>query len=99
MSGRSLPSAPSVVTCCSKSQCSTIPAISTTRRSCISPQRPRVAGDRSAVTRLRVSDCSLSWDSVSVPDLLAQPGVRLLALELEEPQALLVAAELVAQVA
>ena len=35
--------------------------------------------------------------AVSCPDLLAQPGVGLLALELEQPQPLLVAAELVAQ--
>ena len=67
---------PSVVTCCSKSQCSTIPAISTTRRNCISPHRPRVAGERSAVTRLRVSDWSLSWDWVRRPDLLAQTRCR-----------------------
>ena len=30
------------------------------------PHRPRVAGERSAVTRLRVSDWSLSWDWVRV---------------------------------
>ncbi len=97
MSGRSLPSAPSVVTCCSKSQCSTIPAISTTRRSCISPQRPRVAGRaqrRHQVARLGLQ---LVLGLGERPDLLAEPGVGLLALELEEPQPLLVAAELLAQ--
>ena len=60
----------------SKSQCSTMPAISTTRRSCISPHRPRVAGERSAVTRLRVSAWSRSWDSVSWPHLLAAGPCR-----------------------
>ena len=34
--------------CSVKSQCSTMPAISTTRRSCISPHRPRACGARSA---------------------------------------------------
>ena len=43
------------------------PAISTTRRSCISPQRPRVAGARSAVARLRVSARSCSWSETSEP--------------------------------
>ena len=35
----------------------TMPAISTVRRRCISPQRPRVAGARKAFTRLPVSAC------------------------------------------
>ena len=55
MSGRSRPLSPSEVTCSEKSQCSSMPAISTTRRSWSSPQRPRVWGLRRAVTRLRVS--------------------------------------------
>ena len=38
----------------SKSQCSTIPASSTTRCSCTSPQRPRTWGARSAPTSDRV---------------------------------------------
>ena len=62
MSGRIRPESESDVTCSSKSQCSSIPAISTTRRSCNSPQRPRVWGERSAVTRLRVSFWSWSWE-------------------------------------
>ena len=37
-------------TCSSKSQRALIPASSTTRRSCSSPQRPRASGRRSAVT-------------------------------------------------
>ena len=65
MSGRRRPSSASVVTCSSKSQWGSIPAISTTRRSCTSPQRPRVCGERRAVTRLRVSFCSCSWVSDS----------------------------------
>ena len=44
MSGRRRPSSPATVVCSSKSQCSSMPASSTTRRSCISPQRPRTAG-------------------------------------------------------
>ena len=51
MSGRSVPSPPRTVTCSSKSQRALIPASSTTRRSCISPQRPRASGRRRAVTR------------------------------------------------
>ena len=62
MSGRIRPLSASEVTCSSKSQCSSMPAISTTRRSCSSPHRPRVWGERRAVTRLRVSFCSWSWE-------------------------------------
>ena len=40
------PSTEVVDTWVSKSQCSSIPAISTTRRSCISPQAPRACGRR-----------------------------------------------------
>ena len=50
-----------VVDCSSKSQYSSMPAISTTRRSCISPQRPRTVGVRSARTRLVVSARSWVW--------------------------------------
>ena len=60
MSGRTTPSSVAADFCSSKSQCSIIPAASTARRSVISPQRPRVAGERSAVTRFRVSFCSCS---------------------------------------
>ena len=60
MSGRARPpSAPSTVTCSSKSHRALIPASSTTRRSCISPHRPRASGRRRAVTRAWV--CSRSW--------------------------------------
>ncbi len=38
-----------------------MPAISTTRRNCISPQRPRTVGVRSARTRLVVSARSCVW--------------------------------------
>src|SRR3954449_8089420 len=54
--------APSSLTaegCSTKSQCSSSPATSTTRRSCTSPQRPRTCGVRRAVTRAAVS--CLSW--------------------------------------
>ena len=69
MSGRATP--PSAVarrlTCSSKSQRALIPASSTTRRSCISPHRPRASGRRSAVTR--------AW--VCVAELVrALPGDR-----------------------
>ncbi len=51
MSGRCAPSLVVRLTCSSKSQWALIPASSTTRRSCISPQRPRASGRRNAVTR------------------------------------------------
>ena len=54
------PSSPVAVTCSSKSQCSSMPVSSTTRRSCISPQRPRTAGAFSALTRLPVASRSFS---------------------------------------
>ena len=44
MSGRTVPSSVAAVTCSSKSQCSSMPAASTARRSVISPQRPRCLG-------------------------------------------------------
>ena len=50
MSGRSVPSGVATATCSSKSQRALIPASSTTRRSCSSPQRPLASGRRSAVT-------------------------------------------------
>ena len=40
MSGRTRPSSPTAVTCSSKSQCSSMPASSTTRRSCDLPPAP-----------------------------------------------------------
>ena len=43
-----------------------IPASSTTRFSCISPQRPRTCGARSAVTRLPVSLRRCSWPCATV---------------------------------
>ena len=52
-SGRSTPPVGVArVACSTKSQYESIPASSTTRRSWISPQRPRTCGARSAVTRL-----------------------------------------------
>ena len=53
------------VDCSVKSQWASIPAISQTRRSWISPQRPRVCGERSAVTRLAVSFRSRSCVSAT----------------------------------
>src|ERR1039458_4929675 len=62
-SGRCSGSSPErTVSCSSKSQCSAMPAISTTLRSCSSPHLPRVCGRRSAVTRFLVSTVSCSWD-------------------------------------
>ena len=45
-------------TCSRKSQYSSIPASSSTLRSCSSPHRPRVCGSLRAFTRLPVSVCS-----------------------------------------
>ena len=97
MSGRRRPSSVAVDTCSSKSQCSSMPAISTTRRSWISPQRPRVCGERSAVTRLRVSFWSCSCPRWSCGHLLVQPLVGALALELHLPEPALVAGQRLAQ--
>ena len=74
-----------------------MPAISTTRRNCISPHRPRVAGERRAVTRFRVSDCNLLLGLRQLPHLRAQPRVGPLPFELEQAQPLFVAAELIGQ--
>ena len=46
------------VGCSTKSQCSSMPASSTTRLSCSSPQRPRTVGWRIALARLAVSLCT-----------------------------------------
>ena len=51
--------------CSSKSQRRSMPAISTTRRSCISPQRPRTAGVRSARDSVSVVEPSALTFSVS----------------------------------
>ena len=52
-SGRSAPRSPMSTWACSvKSQCSDMPASSTTRRSVSSPQRPRTSGRRSAVDEI-----------------------------------------------
>src|SRR6266511_2499068 len=59
-SGRSTPSSVEEVCWVTKSQCSTMPAASTTRCSCSSPQRPRTCGARSAVTSWEVSTRSCS---------------------------------------
>ena len=97
MSGRSRPSAVVVVCCSSKSQCSAMPAAFTALRSVISPQRPRVCGDRSAVTRFLVSFCSCSWPTCSAATRSFKRGVRALALRLHVPQPLLVAGQGLAQ--
>ena len=65
MSGRNAPSSPATCTCSTKSQCSTMPASSASRRSVISPHWPRTSGRRSAVTRLRVSRCSACCPSAT----------------------------------
>ncbi len=56
-----------LVGCSVKSQCSSMPAASTTRRSCSSPQRPRTCGARRAVTSCAVSvrSCSEVWRMVA----------------------------------
>ena len=97
MSGRRRPSSVMVETCSSKSQCESMPAISTTRRSWISPQRPRVCGERSAVTRLRVSFCSCSWPRCSCATFSLRPFVGALALHLDLLQPHLIAGQRLAQ--
>ncbi len=68
MSGRAVPlSPPPIPTCSSKSQYSSIPANSTTRRSWTSPQRPRTTGDLSACARLAVSLCKIRCACASAP--------------------------------
>ena len=62
MSGRRRPSAEWIVLCSMKSQWETMPAISTTLRSWISPQAPRVSGRLRAETRLPVS-----WRKLPTP--------------------------------
>ena len=61
------------LSCSTKSQCASIPAISTTRLSWISPQRPRTAGARSAFTRFAVSDWSRPC--VSIRDRICSDSV------------------------
>src|SRR4051812_13177952 len=66
MSGRSRrPSLSRSLSWVRKSQWSSIPASSTTRFNCTSPQRPRTWGARSAVTRLPVSVRSRSCPSAT----------------------------------
>ena len=71
MSGRSCPSPVWIVDCSTKSQWETIPAISTTLRSWISPHEPRVEGRFSAETRLPVSLRSVSVPCVNVRTISA----------------------------
>ena len=76
MSGRSAPSSVRTCTCSAKSQCSTMPASSASRRSVSSPHWPRTSGRRSALTSERVSFCSAccptATDSI---ELLRLPNV------------------------
>ncbi len=78
-SGRSAPPSTATWVCSVKSQCSDMPASSTTRRSVISPQRPRTSGRRKAVDRLRVSRCrrSCTFTRFSIcPDSLPEVSRR-----------------------
>src|SRR5664280_2319104 len=90
MSGRMRPPSASEVTCSSKSQCSSMPAISTTRRSCSSPQRPR-GGDQVAGLLLQ-----LVVRGREVLHLFGERRVRPLALDLEALHPRLVLAQLLA---
>ncbi len=63
MSGRITRSSVDDVSWVTKSQCSTMPASSTTRFSCSSPHAPRTCGLRSAVVRALVS--RRTWSPVS----------------------------------
>ena len=62
--------------CSTKSQCSSRPATSTTRRSCTSPHRPRTCGVRSAVTSAAVSWLELRRGLADRAHLLAELAVR-----------------------
>ena len=96
MSGRILPLSASDVTCSSKSQCSSMPAISTTRRSCSSPHLPRVWGDRRRGDQVAGLLLQVVVGDRQRPHLLGEGGVGLLALDLESLHPLLVLAELIA---
>ena len=76
MSGRRVPSSVRTCTCSAKSQCSTMPASSASRRSVSSPHWPRTSGRRSALTSVRVSFCSACCPSVTDSiELLRLPNV------------------------
>ena len=85
-SGRSTrPSSPATECCSSKSQYESIPAISITRLSWISPQRPRVCDSpRSALTRLPVCVLSPSLSEADDLELLVDLAVGALPLLLEQ---------------
>ena len=61
------------------------------------PSGPASAGERSAVTRFRVSFCSCSWPEVQRRHPLVQVGVGALALDLHVLEAPLVAGQGLAQ--
>ena len=96
MSGRIRPPSASEVTCSSKSQCSSIPAISTTRRSCSSPQRPAGLGRAQRGDQVAGLLLQLVVRGGQVLHLLGQGGVGPLPLDLEPLHPLLVLAELLA---
>ena len=85
MSGRRSPSSPATVRCSKKSQCSTMPAISTTLRSCSSPHAPLVAGRLSAVARPAASSRSVPTPSPSWRTIARQLALRLHPLALQSP--------------
>ena len=94
MSGRRLPSPVWIVRCSTKSQCETMPAISTTLRSWISPQEPRVdgrfeRGDEVAGLLTQRADAV-----AELADHLCELALRLPALALEAPDLVLHPAEL-----
>ena len=66
MSGRPEPESLEMLDCTSKSTRSSRPAASTTLRSCVSPQTPRVLFDRSADASDSAVERSRSSDSAAV---------------------------------
>ena len=62
MSGRPAPASEVIEVCVSKSTYRVRPAASTTRRSCVSPQTPRVLPERRALARDSVVARSASSD-------------------------------------
>ena len=74
-SGRSRPSSPSALCCSKKSQWSNMPAISTTRFSWISPQRPRTCGPAEGLDQVAGLRLQLPLRIQQRLDLFAQAAV------------------------
>ena len=94
MSGRSAPSPVWIVLCSTKSQWETMPAISTTLRSWISPQEPRVEGRLSARDEVAGLAPQRADALAELADHLRELALGLAALALQAPDLALHAREL-----